>query len=94
MYLHIVQIMAQTVQIMAIIRMVCAIIRTVCAIIRTVCKMCPDIQKHSMKNARILFIVKSEFLGYNVKCVLRVPQAVGLQLPCYPSKQGELSENL
>ena len=32
---------------------------------RTVCKMCPDIQKHSMKNARILFIVKSEFLGYN-----------------------------
>ena len=33
---------------------------------RMVCKMCPDIQKHSMKNARILFIVKSELLGYNV----------------------------
>ena len=31
---------------------------------RMVSKMCPDIQKHSMKNARILFIVKSEFLGY------------------------------
>ena len=74
MYLHIVRIMAQTVRIMAqtvrimaIIRTVCAIIRTrtVCAIIRTVCKMCPDSQKHSMKNAQILFIVKSEFLGYN-----------------------------
>ena len=68
-----VQIMAQTVQIMAVIRMVCAIICTVCAIIRTVCaiictvcKMCPDSQKYSMKNARILFIVKSEFLGYYV----------------------------
>ena len=58
MYLHIVRIVAQTVQIMAIIRMVCAIICTVC-------KMCPDSQKYSMKNARILFVVKSEFLGYN-----------------------------
>ena len=58
--------MAQTIQIMAIIRTVCAIIRTVCAIIRAVCKMCHDSQKHSMKNAQILFIVKSEFLGYNV----------------------------
>ena len=72
MYLHIVRIMAQTiwimaqtVRIMAIIRTVCAIILTVCAIICTVCKMCPDSQKHSMKNAQILFIVKSEFLGYN-----------------------------
>ena len=72
MYLHIVRIMAQTVQIMAqtvhiiaIIRTVCAIIRTVSAIIRMVCKMCPDSQKYSMKNSRIHFIVKSEFLGYN-----------------------------
>ena len=65
--LQTVRIMAQTVRIMAIIRTVCAIIRTVCAIIHTVCKMCPDSQKHSMKNARILFIVKSEFLGYNAK---------------------------
>ena len=32
----------------------------------TVCKMCPDIQKHSKKNVRILFIVKSEFPGDNV----------------------------
>ena len=77
MYLHIVQIMAQTVRIraqtvriMAIIRMVCAIIRTVCAIICTVCKMCPDSQKYSMKNARILFIVKSELLGYNAQNLL------------------------
>ena len=31
--------------------------------------MCPDIQKHSKKNVRILFIVKSEFPGDNAVTV-------------------------
>ena len=57
----------------------------------TVCKICPDIQKHSMQNARILFIIKSELPGYNVK-ITRFSRSPGKKCPssCHPKLSSEL----
>ena len=64
------------------------------AIIRTVCKMCPDSRKHSTKNARILFVVKSEFLGYNGQCTHREVLRPGGEESVVEGGEGEVGDEL
>ena len=64
----------------------------------TVCKMCPDIQKHSKKNVRILFIVKSEFPGDNVdnawKGILKADKSDGAEATTYPECRRNFLHNI